>query len=111
VLVLLVGSALVAGAARGWDALDHGHDGGHGAPARPAAVEKAMLGSFRSGDGDAVAVLDASCRGKGDGAAGGHTHFGCRLVFEDGDTEEVVVHLLEGDELFFRASVAVAAAR
>jgi hypothetical protein len=106
VLLLLVGSALVAGAARGWDAIDHDHDGGHGMPARASAVEKAMLGSFRSEDGAAVAVLDAGCTGKGEGGGGGYTHFACRLVFENGDAEEVVVHLLEGDELFFKASVA-----
>jgi hypothetical protein len=108
VLVLLVGSALVAGAARGWDAIDHDHDGDHGAPARPSAVEKAMLGPFRSGDADAVAVLDASCAGKGKTAAGGYTHFACRLVLQNGDTEDVVVHLLQGDELFFKASIAAA---
>jgi hypothetical protein len=105
VLILLVGSALVAGAARGWDAIGHDHDGGHGVPARPSAVEKAMTGPFRSGDGSAVAVLDASCTGKGTGTAGGYAHFDCRLVLENGDREDVVVHLLEGDELFFKASV------
>jgi hypothetical protein len=104
VLVLLVGSALVAGAARGWAAIGHEHDGGHGVAALPAAVEKAMMGPFHSGDGSAVAVLDASCTGKGKGAAGGHTHFACRLIFENGERDDVVVHLLEGDELFFKAS-------
>jgi hypothetical protein len=104
-LILLVGSALVAGAARGWDAIDHDHDGGHGMPARPAALEKAMLGPFVAGDGSTVAVLDAICAGKGEAAAAEDTHFRCRLVFDDGDTDEVVVHLLDGDELFFTSSV------
>jgi hypothetical protein len=106
VLVLLAGSALVAGVARGWDAIGHDHDGRHGAPALPSAVEKAMAGPFRSGSGSAVAVLDASCTGKGEAAAGGHTHFACRLIYENGARDDVVVHLLEGDELFFKASVA-----
>ena len=105
VLVLLVGSTLVAGAARGWDAIKHDHEGGHGAPARVSAVEKAMLGPFEASDGSGVAVLDASCTGEGTSAAGGYTHFACRLIFENGDTDDVVVHLLEGDELFFKASV------
>jgi hypothetical protein len=103
-LVLLVGSALVAGAARGWDAMQHDHDGGHGTPAPAAALEKAMTGPFVDGDGSSVAVLDATCAGEGEAAAQGYTHFRCRLVFENGETDEAVVHLLEGDELFFKSS-------
>jgi hypothetical protein len=105
VLILLVGSAIVAGAARGWDAIDHDHNGGHGTPAEPAALEEAMMGPFRARDGRAVAVLDARCTGRGEVERSGHTHFECRLVFGDGSTDEVVVHLLEGDELFFKSSV------
>jgi hypothetical protein len=108
VLFLLLGSTLVAGAARGWDAIDHDHDGGHGVPARPSAVEKAMTGPFRSGDGSAVAVLDASCTGEGKGTARGYTHFACRLILENGDRDDVVVHLLDNDELFFKASLSAA---
>jgi hypothetical protein len=107
-LVLLVGSALVAGAARGWDAIHHEHDGSHGVPARPAALEKAMTGPFVAEDGTSVAVLDARCAGEGEPAARAYTHFRCRLVFDDGSTDEVVVHLLERDELFFKSSSAAA---
>jgi hypothetical protein len=105
VLFLLVGSTLVAGAARGWAAVQHDHDGGHGVPAQRAALEKAMLGPFAAADGRLVAVLDASCGGRGEATAAGYTHFGCRLVFDDGTSDEVVVHLLERDELFFKSSV------
>jgi hypothetical protein len=105
VLILVAGSALVFGAARGWDAIRHEHGGGHGAPALPTALEKAMMGPFVAANGRSVTVLDASCAGEGEAHAGGYTHFSCRLVFEDGDTDEVVVHLREGDELFFKSSV------
>jgi hypothetical protein len=105
VLFLLVGSALVAGAARGWDAVQHDHERGHGVPAQPAALEQAMLGPFAAADGRSVAVLDASCAGRGAATATGYTHFICRLVFDDGTSDEVVVHLLERDELFFKSSV------
>ena len=104
-LVLLVGSALVAGAARGWHAAQHDHDGRHGVPARPAALEKAMMGPFAAADGRSVAVLDATCVGQGEATPAGYTHFSCRLVFDDGSSDEVVVHLLERDELFFKSSV------
>jgi hypothetical protein len=106
VLVLLVGSALVAGAARGWDAIHHAHDGSHGVPTQPAALEKAMTGPFVAGNGTSIAVLDASCAGQGEAVAGGYTHFSCRIVFENGGTDEVVVHLLERDELFFKSATA-----
>ena len=105
VLVLLAGSALVAGAARGWDAVQHDHDGVHGTPAQPAALEKAMMGPFAAPDGGAVAVIDASCAGQGEATSAGYTHFSCRLVFDSGESDEVVVHLLERDELFFKSSV------
>ena len=105
VLLLLAGSALVAGAARGWDAVRHDHDAGHGVPATPAALEQAMIGPFAAADGRAVAVLDATCAGQGDATAAAYTHFSCRLVFDDGTSDEVVVHLLEGDEIFFKSSV------
>jgi hypothetical protein len=105
VLILLAGSALVAGAARGWDAINHDHDGGHGTPAHAAALEQAMMGPFRARDGRAVAVLDARCTSQGETSGRGYTHFACRLVFGDGSTDEVVVHLLEGDELFFKSAV------
>ena len=105
VLLLLVGSALVAGAARGWDAVQHDHDAAHGAPAAPAALEQAMIGPFAATDGRSVAVLDATCAGQGEATATGYTHFSCRLIFDDGTSDEVVVHLLEGDELFFKSSV------
>jgi hypothetical protein len=103
-LVLLLGSALVAGAAWGWDGINDDHDGGHGAPTQSAALEKAMTGPFVAGDGGSVVVLDATCAGDGEAAAAGYTHFTCRLVLANGGTDEVVVHLLEGDELFFKSS-------
>ena len=102
-LILLVGSTLVAGAARGWEEVRHEHEGGHGPPARPAALEKAVVGPFVARDGSSVTVLDASCGGDGEVVDGGYTHFSCRLLFADGEAEEVVVHLLGGDELFFKS--------
>lgn len=66
------------------------------------------MGPFVAEDGRSVGVLDARCAGEGEPAAGAYTHFRCRLVFDDGGTDEVVVHLLERDELFFKSSTAAA---
>ena len=63
-------------------------------------------GPFAAEDGGTVGVKDAVCNGQdeaGTGVAppGGYTHFDCMLVFDDGTSDEVVVHLLANDEIFF----------
>lgn len=45
------------------------------------------------------------CVGNGEGSPEGYTHFGCALTFSNGETDDVVVHLLPGDELFFKSSL------
>ncbi len=103
--VVLLGCVAVGLAGWGWDATQHDHDGGHGAPATEAEVEQAMtVGAFTADDGSSVVVSSAKCFGEGDPAPGGYTHFDCSLVFADGSGDEVVVHLTEDDELFFVSS-------
>jgi hypothetical protein len=98
-----IGLGLVASA---WDATHHDHEGGHGIPAQPAALDLAMSsGPFTAEDGSSVGVKDAVCTGDGEAAPGGYTHFTCALVFADGTNDEVTVHLLADDELFFVSAV------
>lgn len=87
--------------ASGWDATHHDHDGAHGAPAPEAMVDPLMSGSFTADDGSTANVRNATCTGKGEPVPGGYTHFDCLIVFADGNTDDVVVHLLPEGELFF----------
>jgi hypothetical protein len=48
-------------------------------------------------------VDSADCIGDG-GSVGRHVHFQCRLLFDNGDADEVLVHVLP-DGLFFNSSV------
>ncbi len=103
--IVLLGFLAVGLAGWGWDATQHDHDGGHGAPATEEQIEQEMTaGAFVAEDGSSVVVASASCFGEGDPAPGGYTHFDCSLVFADGSGDEVLIHLTEGDELFFVTS-------
>lgn len=91
--------------ASGWDATHHDHKGAHGSPVPAAMLDQMMAGAFTAEDGSAVSVRNASCTGQGDEVSpGSHTHFDCLVGFTDGATDDVVVHLLPGDELFFVSS-------
>jgi hypothetical protein len=71
-------------------------------------VERAMTeGAFTMEDGTTTGVRQATCAGEGEteaGASGLYTHFRCQVAFDDGTTDEVIVHLLE-DELFFKSTL------
>lgn len=104
---VLVGGLLLLGVVGwAWDATHHDHAGeAHGLPAPVEVIEAEMIqGSFTSDDGGAVSVTTASCTGEGEAAAAGYTHFRCDLAFADGTTDEVIVHLLAGDQLFFMSA-------
>ena len=89
----------------GWDATHHDHTEAHGVPATAAMVERAMAGPSTMDDGSTIVVAKAICTGEGEATPGGHTHFMCQLVLDDGNGDEVVVHLLAGDQLFFKSAV------
>lgn len=102
-----IGLGLVTSA---WDAAHHDHEGSHGTPAPAAMLDRAMSsGPFTSEDGSSVGVKDAACTGEGEAVPGGYTHFDCALVFDDGSNDEVIVHLLADDEIFFVSSLDSAA--
>lgn len=63
-----------------------------------------MQGPFVADDGSAATVAGATCTGDGEPVDGGYTHFDCSLAYDDGTGDEVLVHLLPGDELFFKSS-------
>lgn len=96
-----VGLGLVAS---GWDATHHDHEGAHASPAPEAMLNRAMTGPFTADDGSTAVVRSATCTGQGQPVPGGFTHFDCLLAFADGTTDDVVVHLLPNDELFFISS-------
>lgn len=104
--VVLLGLVVLGVAGWGWDATHHDHEGAHGAPLTEAEIEREMtVGAFTSDDGSVVTVAGADCFGEGDAAAGSrYTHFDCSLAFDDGTSDEVVVHVREGNELFFVSS-------
>jgi hypothetical protein len=86
----------------GWDATHHDHSEAHGAPATAAMIEESMTeGSFSAEDGTSTIVQQAACTGTGELKAGMYTHFSCQVGFDSGGTDEVTVHLLEGDDLLF----------
>jgi len=105
--VVLVGGFLLLGVIGwAWDATHHDHAGeAHGLPASVAVIEAEMTqGTFTADDGSAVSVTNASCTGEGEAAPAGYTHFRCDLAFADGTSDEVIVHLLVGDQLFFMST-------
>jgi hypothetical protein len=105
-VVGLLGFGALALLGWGLDATDHGHEGGHGAPATAPMIERAMTGGpFTAEDGSRDVIDQAVCTGEGEtaeAAVGLYTHFRCKVLFGDGTTDEVLVHNLVGDELFFR---------
>lgn len=105
-LALVLGFLVLGAAGWAWDATHHDHEGAHGLPAPIAAIEGAMTdGAWTADDGTSVAVSRATCAGEGEATAGGYTHFRCSLTFANGTSDEVIVHVLEGDELFFKSAL------
>jgi hypothetical protein len=104
--VLLAGIVLLGVIGWAWDASHHDHGGeAHGTPAAVAVIEAEMTeGAFVTDDGRSVVVSEAVCNGEGEPSVGGYTHFRCELAFADGTSDEVIVHLLAGDQLFFMSA-------
>jgi hypothetical protein len=88
-----------------WDASSHDHDGAHGRPGTVPEIQLAMQGPFVADDGGTATVAGAICTGSGEPVAGGFTHFDCQLAFDDGTGDEVLVHLLPNDEIFFKSAL------
>ena len=107
VFAVVAGGVVMLGfAGWAWDASHPDHAGGHGRPAPVAPVEQAITNGepFVTEDGQEVEVIDADCTGEGEEASEGYTHFRCALTFANGTFDDVIVHLLPGDELFFKSS-------
>ena len=105
-LAVFAGFLLLGFLGWAWDASHHDHDGAHGRPVPVAMLEGAMGGDpFIMEDGSQVFVTGARCRGDGEALTGGFTHFTCQLAFANGDSDEVLVHVLEGDELLFKSAL------
>lgn len=101
---VVLGVVVLGLAGWAWDASSHDHEGAHAAPASVAEIQLSMAGPFTDDGGGTVTVASAICTGDGEPVAGGFTHFACQLAFDDGTGDEVVVHLLPNDELFFKST-------
>ncbi len=105
-LAVFAGFLLLGFLGWAWDATHHDHDGAHGRAFPVATLEQAMGGDpFTMDDGTPVLVTGARCRGDGEASPGGFTHFTCHLAFANGESDEVLVHVLEGDELLFKSAL------
>jgi hypothetical protein len=86
-----------------WDATHHDHDGPHGSPLTASEVRHGMVGQmFLTDLGKRFWVESAACTGDGEPVVR-HVHFRCHVVFDNGEAEDVLVHV-EQDGLFFEAS-------
>jgi len=103
---VLVAVLVVVGiASSGWDATHHDHSGPHGEPITPLEAQREMTGTmFVTEGGGRVWVEAADCRGDGANDVA-DVHFHCLLTFSNGESDDVLVHVLPGD-LFFKSSVA-----
>lgn len=91
----------------GWsdDATHHDHRGSHAQPVTALDVKNELYTKMFVAEGRwKVWVESADCVGEG-GSAGRHFHFQCRLLFDNGEADEVLVHLLP-DGVFFNSLVA-----
>lgn len=103
--VLFAGLVLLGLGSWGWDAARHDHDGPHGPPLTALEVRSEMAGQmFLTEAGRRVWVESATCTGDG-GNAVRNVHFRCQLVFDNGEADDVLVHV-QPDELFFKSSLA-----
>jgi hypothetical protein len=104
--VLVLGVAALGLVGWAWDATHHDHEEAHGRPGTVAEIQQLMHGSFTTDAGGTAKVDHATCHGDGEPVNGLYLHFDCSLIFADGNGDEVLVHLLENDEIFFVSSVA-----
>jgi len=101
--VLFVGLFLLGMGSRGWDASHHDHSDPHGQPMTAFGIKRAMVGKmFRTEAGGRVWVESADCTS--DATAALQVHFQCQLLFNNGDADDVLVHVLR-DGLFFKSSL------
>ena len=102
--VPVVGFVVLGMVGLGWDATHHDHSEPHGQPMTAFGVKRAMVGKmFHTENGGRVWVESADCTG--DGTAALQVHFHCRLLFNNRQTDDVVVHVLR-DGLFFKSTAA-----
>jgi hypothetical protein len=102
--VPIVGFVVLGIGSMGWDATHHDHSEPHGQPMTAFGVKRAMVGKmFHTDAGGRVWVESADCTG--DGTAALQVHFHCRLLFNNRQTDDVVVHVLR-DGLFFKSTAA-----
>jgi len=100
--VIFVGFALLRAGSSGSEASDHDHSGPHGQPMTAFGIKRAMVGKmFRTESGERVRVESADCTSDATGAL--QVHFQCQLLFNNGEWDDVLVHVLR-DGLFFRSS-------
>jgi hypothetical protein len=88
-----------------WDGTHHDHDEAHSLLTSAETMTREMTGSsFVSNDGSTIEIAQASCAGDGEASGGGYTHFRCNVSYASGEADEVILHVLTGDELFFRST-------
>jgi hypothetical protein len=102
-VALCFGFAALAVWGWGEDATHHDHRGAHAEPVTVLDVKDQLYGKLFVAEGRwKVWVESADCVGEG-GNAARHFHFHCRLLFDNGEVDEVLVHVLP-DGLFFNSS-------
>jgi hypothetical protein len=100
--VFFVGFALLGIGSWGRDTSDHDHNDPHGQPMTAFGIKRAMVGKmFRTEGGERVWVESADCTS--DATAAFQVHFHCQLHFNNGEWDDVLVHVLR-DGLFFKSS-------
>ena len=105
-VIIAVALFVLAGAIGAiWDGTHHDHEEAHGVATSSDSLMAEITGSsFTSPGGGTVQIAQATCAGDGEAAAGGHTHFRCNLAFATGLSDEVIVHVLGGGDLFFMSA-------
>jgi hypothetical protein len=100
---VLFGGLVVLGLGSwGWDAGHHDHGGSHGQPLTALQVKKEMTGQmFLTEAGGRFWVESASCTAEAERAVR-DVHFRCHLVFDNGEADDVLVHV-QPRELFFKS--------
>jgi hypothetical protein len=103
--VFFGGLVLLAIGAGAWDATHHDHEGPHGSPLTALELRHQIAGQmFLTDGGLRIWVESASCNGTGgNGHEVRYIHFRCHLVFDNGEAEDVLVHV-QPDEFFFTSS-------
>jgi hypothetical protein len=88
-----------------WDGTHHDHEEAHGLATASDSMTREITGSsFTSEGGGSVQITQATCAGDGEPSGGGYKHFRCDLAFASGLSDEVIVHVLDGGDLFFMSA-------